>query len=92
MPLLRLYLNVFCPASWLLLVTSMEMFQHHLFLKRLTSFISIVLFYMYVFIISVCACFLPSEADQRSHNEGEHENWEPSCQHEEEPCASDHSV
>lgn len=34
----------------------------------------------------------PSEADQRSHNEGEHENWKPSCQHEEEPCASDHSV
>lgn len=38
-------------------------------------------------------CFsLPSEADQRSHNEGEHENWEPPRQHEEEPRASDHSV
>lgn len=36
--------------------------------------------------------FLPSEADQCAHNEGEHENWKPSCQHEEEPCASDHSV
>lgn len=33
-----------------------------------------------------------SEADQRSHHEGEHEDWEPSRQHEEEPCASDHSV
>lgn len=35
---------------------------------------------------------LLSEADQRSHHEGEHEDWEPSRQHEEEPRASDHSV
>lgn len=38
------------------------------------------------------SCFLSSETDQCTHNEGEHENREPSSQHEEEPCSSDHSV
>lgn len=36
--------------------------------------------------------FFPSEADQRSNNEREHENREPSSQHEEESCASDHPM
>lgn len=42
--------------------------------------------------LSILFYIHPLEADQCTHNEGEHENRQPSCQHEEEPCASDHPV
>ena len=36
--------------------------------------------------------FSASETDQRAHHEGEHEDGEPSGQHEEEPRSADHSM
>lgn len=58
------------------------MHQQHIFLivPPLTDF------------LIICLLSLPPETHQRSDYEGEHEDREPSCQHEEEPCASDHSM
>ena len=42
--------------------------------------------------MTVPLCSLQTETDQHADHEGEHENREPSSQHEEEPGSADHSL
>ena len=46
----------------------------------------------FICIIELNVVFPTSETDQRAHHEGEHEDGEPSGQHEEEPRSADHSM